>query len=143
MALLGLVIADVDLGTELHLLDLDLGLLLASLLCLDLLLVLVLAVIHDAAHRRLGVGCDLDQVETLLGSDTLGIRVGKDAELCAIDTNQANGGGADCVVDPRLLSGYCCSPPIKKPVSTGLTGLAELPGEGVCTVDQTTELCSS
>ena len=56
MALLGLVVANVDLGSELHFLDLDLGLVLTSGLGLHGLLVLELTVVHDLADRRLRAG---------------------------------------------------------------------------------------
>ena len=70
------------------------------------------------------IGQLLENCQTLLGSNALSICVSEDAKLRAIDSDKANGGGADCVVDPRLLSGYAAHLQIKKPVSTGLTGFA-------------------
>ena len=87
MALLGLVVAHVDLGTELHLLDLDARLVLARLLGLHGLLVLELTVVHHAANRRIGVGRDLDQVETLLVSNALRIADAEETELRAVDAD--------------------------------------------------------
>src|SRR3954471_15050500 len=52
VTLLGVVIVDADLRTELDLLDLDLALMLPSLLSLLLLLVPVLAVVHDLRDRH-------------------------------------------------------------------------------------------
>lgn len=103
MALLGLVVANVDLGSELHFLDLDLGLVLTSSLGLHGLLVLELTVVHDLADRRLRVGSDLDQVETLIVSDALGIADGEQAELRAIDANQTARRCSDLVVDAGVI----------------------------------------
>ena len=99
MALLGLVVAGVDLGTELHLLDLDLGLVLTSLLGLDRLLVLELAVVHDLADGRLRVGRDLDEVEALLGGDAVGVAHAEQAQLRAVDADQATRASGDFPID--------------------------------------------
>lgn len=74
--LLGGVVAHVDLRPELHLLDLDLVLVLTSLLGLDGLVVLELPVVHDAAHGRRGVRSDLHQIEIHVVGDLLGLCVG-------------------------------------------------------------------
>src|SRR4051794_41444582 len=58
VSLLGVVVVDADLRPELDLLHLDLALVLAGLLRLLLLLVLVLAVIHDLGDRRVSLGGD-------------------------------------------------------------------------------------
>jgi hypothetical protein len=60
---LGDVVVLVDLGTEFHLLDDDVGALALGLPPALLLLVDVATVVHDPAHRRVGVGCHLHQVE--------------------------------------------------------------------------------
>ena len=103
VALLGLVVANVDLGSELHFLDLDLGLVLTSSLGLHGLLVLELTVVHDLADRRLRVGSDLDQVETLIVGDALGIADGEQAELRAIDANQTARRCSNLVVDAGVI----------------------------------------
>ena len=105
VTLLGLVVARIDLGAELHLLDLDLGLVLARLLGLDRLLVLVLAVIHDAANGRIGVGSDLYQIETLVFGKAL-CRVVSHLVLGAIDTNDEELRRMNLTVDPCVLSCY-------------------------------------
>ena len=105
VTLLGLVVARIDLGAELHLLDLDLGLVLARLLGLDRLLVLVLAVIHDAANGRLGIGSDLDQIETLILGKAL-CRIVGHLVLGAIDADDEKLRRMDLTVDPCVLSCY-------------------------------------
>ena len=62
---LGLVIMVVDAGAQLDFLDLDDLLLLAGLGGLLLLVEAEFAVIEDLADRRIGVGHDLDQIETI------------------------------------------------------------------------------
>ena len=89
VALLGLVVADVDLGTELHLLDLDLGLVLARRLGLAVLLVLELLVVEHLADGRIGVGRDLHEVEALVACDAQGVAHAEEAHLRAVDANQA------------------------------------------------------
>ena len=86
--LLGGVVAHVDLRAELHFLGLDLALVLASLLGLDGLVVLELSVVHDAAHRRLGVRGDLDQVEILVIRDALSLRHRVDSQLRSVKADQ-------------------------------------------------------
>src|SRR5207344_1690877 len=63
--LLGLVVVDPDLRSELDLLDLDLELVLAGLLGALLLLVAVLRVVHHPRDGRIGSGGDLHEVEAL------------------------------------------------------------------------------
>ena len=63
VALLGGVVVRVDLGAELDLLQAGPRLLLAGLLLADVALVLVLAVVHDPAHGRIGLRRDFDEVQ--------------------------------------------------------------------------------
>src|SRR6185436_15686383 len=63
--LLGLVVVDPDLRSELDLLDVDLLLVLSGLLGALVLLVAVLRVVHDPRDGRIGTGRDLDEVEPL------------------------------------------------------------------------------
>ena len=103
VTLLGLVVADVDLGTELHLLDLDARLVLARCLGLHGLLVLVLTIVHDAAYGRIGVRSDLDEVEVLLVGDALRVANVEEPQLRAIDTDQAAPRRGDLVIDARVI----------------------------------------
>ena len=63
--LLGLVVVDPDLRSELDLLDLNLELVLSGLLCALLLLVAVFRVVHDPRDGRVSAGRDLHEVEAL------------------------------------------------------------------------------
>src|SRR6476469_3396466 len=83
VTLLGVVIVDADLRTELDLLDVDLALMLPSLLPLLLLLVPVLPVVHALRNRRVRLGCDLDEVEVLPIGVLAGFVGGLDTELRA------------------------------------------------------------
>jgi hypothetical protein len=74
---------NVDVGPHLDLFDLDGALLLARLGGLLLRLVFVLAEIEDLADRRLGIGRNLDQVETGLGGASEGLSRGNDADIVA------------------------------------------------------------
>ena len=65
VALLRLVVVVPDLRPELDLLDVDRNLVLPSELGFLLLLVAVLAVVHDPRDRRIGLSRDLDEVEIL------------------------------------------------------------------------------
>ena len=103
VTLLGLVIAHIDLGSELHFLDLDLGLVLTSLLGLHGLLVLELAVVHDLAHGRLGVGRDLHQVKVLVIGDALRITCVEQTELRSIDADKTNARGTNLIVDAGVI----------------------------------------
>src|SRR3954447_1306462 len=90
VSLLGVVVMDADLRAELDLLDVDLALVLPSLLRLLFLLVLVLAVVHDLRDRRVGLRCNLDEVE-ILGVGVLpGFVSGLDSELSSIGVDQAD-----------------------------------------------------
>lgn len=111
MALFGLVVAGVDLGTELHLLDLDTLLVLAGGLLLDGLLVLVLAVIHHLADGRIGIGGDLNEVEVLVVCDALSVANTKKTELGAVDADQTAGTGIDLAIDAgSIVLGYVGAP---------------------------------
>ena len=102
MALLGLVVVDPDLRSELDLLDVYLGLVLAGELGLLLLLVAVLPVVHDPRHRRIGLGGDLHEVEAFRLRVLDGLRRVLDAELLATLVDQPDAWHANRVVDPGL-----------------------------------------
>jgi hypothetical protein len=90
----------VDHRAHLDLLDLDDLLMLAGLGGLFLLFVFVLPVVHQLDHGRLGLGRDLDQVETLFLAD--GERI-VDADLAvfvAVVPDEQDSLGGDVFVDP-------------------------------------------
>ena len=103
VALLGHVVVVRDLRAQLDLADVDLLLVLASLLCLLLLLVLVLRVVEEARYGRPGLGSDLDQVEIALLRHLERLLGVDDADLLAVLVDQANLANADALVDPRLV----------------------------------------
>ena len=102
VALLGLVVLDGDLRPELDLLDVNLGLVLSSLLGLLLLLVPVLPVVHDPGDRRLRLRRYLDEVEVFAVGIVEGFAGGFDPDLGAVLIDQPNLWDADAFVDPRL-----------------------------------------
>src|SRR5439155_19250191 len=93
------------LGLRPHLdfLDQDRRLLLARFLQPPGLRVLVLAEIHDAAHRRLRLGCDLDEVELLLPRGLERLLDGHDAELRPVGADDPNLPHPDSLVDTDLF----------------------------------------
>ena len=100
MALLGGVVVGIDLRAELDLLDRDRALVLARQLLLLLLVVAVLAVIHDAADGRIRVRGHLDEVE-VLGPRVLQSFVARlDADLRPIVVDQPHLRYADRLIDP-------------------------------------------
>src|SRR4051812_21948016 len=106
MPFLGGVVVRVDLGAELDLLEAGPRLFLACLFELDVSFVFVLAVVHDPAHRRIGLRRDLDEIQ--LERPGLAQRVaGIDhADLLAVRPDEANLWRPDPVVDP----GICRNP---------------------------------
>src|SRR5688500_5763157 len=103
VAQLDLVVALVGPGAKLDLLDDDLLLLELGFVAFLGLTVLVFPVIHDAAHRGLRGGCDLDQVELGLFRHLVGDRQGHHADLLAGGSYQTDLGRIDLAVDPRFL----------------------------------------
>src|SRR4051794_1941009 len=99
VTLLGVVIVDADLRTELDLLDVDLALMFPSLLALLLLLVPVLAVVHDLRDRRVRLGGDLDQVEVFAVGVFARLVGGLDPELRAVVVDEPDVRDADRIVD--------------------------------------------
>ena len=98
---LHLVVVDVDVRPHLDLLDLDGALLLARLGGLFLRLVFVLAVIQDLAHRRLGIGRDLDQIEPGFNRARQGFGRGNHADIVAGSVDELDVGNVDALVDAR------------------------------------------
>ena len=89
----------VDLGPELHLLDLDVPLVLPRLGLALGLLVEELPGVHDPADRRCGGGRDLHQVEPLLLGEHERLAGRHDPELRAVLVDDADFLRADAVVD--------------------------------------------
>ena len=98
-----LVIVLVDFWSELDLLDLDYLLMTPGLACSLLLLILILAEIHDAAHRRVRRRRDFDQIESLLPRDGERLRRRHDAELLAGVVDHTDLSNADSFVDPHAI----------------------------------------
>jgi len=99
---LGLVVVRVDLGTKLLFLDDGLLLVLARLARLLRRLVLELAVVHDLADRRLGVGRYFDKVEIGIRGDAECIFDAHNAYLFTARPNKSDFGYANALVDTGL-----------------------------------------
>jgi len=102
VALLGLVVVGVDLGTKLHLLDDHVRLVATRLASLLGVLVLELAVVHELADRRSRGRCDLDQVEVGLLRESQGVVDADDADGLAVRAHETDLGNPDPVVDAQL-----------------------------------------
>ena len=102
VAFLGLVVVDPDLGPELDLLDVDLGLVLAGELRFLLELVPVLPVVHDPGNRRVRLSRDFDQIEVLPVGVLTGVIGRLDSELLSVLADQPNLRDANRIVDARL-----------------------------------------
>jgi len=96
---LHVVVVRIDVRPHLDLFDLDSALLLARLGGLFLRLVFVLAVIEDLTDRRLGVGCDLNQVETGLGGARESLGDGDLADIVAGGVDELDFWSVDALVD--------------------------------------------
>src|SRR5690606_32719769 len=99
MAQLHVEVVAVRARAELDLLDVDRMLTLAGFLGLLLLLVLVLAPVHDPADGRTRSGRDFDEVEALFKGALARCFDGQDSELFAVGGNDSDRGDADLVVD--------------------------------------------
>ena len=102
VALLGLVVVNSNLGSELDLLDEDLRLVLPCRLRLLFLLIAVLPEVHHLGHGRIRACSDLDQVEAL----AIGVRTRLfrrlDPELLPFLADQTYPGDTNRIVDSRL-----------------------------------------
>src|SRR5690242_19392650 len=103
VAQLDLVVAHIRDRTELHFLDLDLLLLLLGGRCLLLGFELELAVIHDAADRRVAVGLDLDQIHARFLRQCQRLVAGQDAQLFRVGADHAHARHADFEVTAIAL----------------------------------------
>src|SRR3954464_8922445 len=102
VALLGLVVVRVDLGSQLLFLDDGLLLILARLACLLSRLVLELAVVHDLADRRFGVRRYFDKVEIGIRGDAEGVFDAHNANLLATWSDQADFRYSNALIDAGL-----------------------------------------
>ena len=109
VTLLGLVVVRVDLRSELHLLDHDVGLVPSCLTGLLGVLVLELPVVHELADRRPRHGRDLDEIEVGLLGQPQGVLDTDDADGFSVGTDESDLGYPDPVVDAQL--GGDVSPP--------------------------------
>lgn len=89
----------VGVRTELDLFDFDCLLLLAGLGFALLLFVLELAEIHDLTDRRIGIGRDLDQIQTCILCHNKRARRGYDPNVFAVGANQADFRAPDAIID--------------------------------------------
>jgi len=112
MALLGGVVVRIDLRTELDLLDLDPGLLLAGFLLPDVALVLELPVVHDPGHGRVRLRRHLHEIEIQILCPTERVLGRNDPDLRSVCTHQAHLRRADAVVYARI-SRDPASPPYR------------------------------
>ena len=97
--LLGPVVVDPDLRSELDLLDVDLLLVLSGLLGALILLVAVLRVVHDPRDGRICAGCDLDEVEPLAVRELERFLRREDPHLAAHLVHEPDALGTDLLVD--------------------------------------------
>ena len=100
---LDIVLVDLDRAAKtqlLHLRGLGGGALLALLLAE---LILVLAIVHDLADRRPGLGRDLHEIHPQLRRLLHGLVGLHDAKHLLLRADDPDGGDADHVVDPRAL----------------------------------------
>ncbi|GEC99656.1 hypothetical protein KVA01_18110 [Kocuria varians] len=94
----------VDLQTETHFLENRVRLVLAGLTGLDRSFVLVLAEVHELRDRRLGVRCDLDQIEIRFTGQPQRVLDANDADLLAARSDETDFRDADSVIDTWLAN---------------------------------------
>ena len=102
MALFGLVVMRVDLGSELLFLDDGLLLVLARLARLLRRLVFELAVVHDLANRGFGIRGYFDKVEIGIRGDAESVFDAHNAYLLAAWSDQTDFRYANALVDAGL-----------------------------------------
>ena len=107
MPLLSLIVAYVNLGAELHLLNLNFDLVLTSCLGLTILLIAKLAVIKNLAYRRLCIWCNLHKIHSVLTSTLQCIIHTKKTKLPPVGINQTTGAASNLLVNTRaIVLGY-------------------------------------
>ena len=105
VAQLDLVVAFIGTRSKLHFLDLDDLLLLPCLVSFLLLLVLELAIVHQATDRRLGSGGNLDQIDLGVFGHPDGIPETDDTDRFVVDADQAKLRSSDFTVDAMRTFG--------------------------------------
>lgn len=111
MILFELVIMFIRVGPELHFLDRDVLLMLSSLMLFLVLLIKILAVIHDPANRRSCGGRDFYQVQsTFFGNLDCGLW-GQNPELFILIVYNSNLARTNSVIDPYIFIDNL-SPPV-------------------------------
>ena len=101
---LGIKVVFVDFQRQAHFLEFDRVLVLARFLLTLRLLEFVLAVVHDLAHRRFRLRCDLDQVQVFLFGNTQRVAGRHDAQLFTVCGNDADFFVTDGSVDFSLVA---------------------------------------
>jgi hypothetical protein len=66
------------------------------------LLILELSIIHQPAHRRIGIGGNFNKIEALFNGNRLSLLIGYDAELVAFAVDDPQERGLDGGIDPGL-----------------------------------------
>ena len=99
MVLFELVIVIVHIDAELHFLDNNLLLILLGDAILFLLLIQELAVVHNAADRRLCRGRNLNQIQILLASHLQCFKRREDPNLFPFVVNHANFAATNLFID--------------------------------------------
>jgi hypothetical protein len=111
IAQFGVEVTDVNAGGHADFLDFDNVLILLRFFLTLGLLELELAVVHELANGRDGVGGDLDQVQTDLVGAVLRLGSGHDAKLLTGVADQSNFAVADLFIDLMTCGGYTEAPP--------------------------------
>lgn len=86
----GVEVANINGHAEPNFLDFDNLLIASHFLFFFVLLVLVLAVVHDTAYGRIGVGTDFDKVKSCIVCHALRFVSRHNTELCTVTTDKAN-----------------------------------------------------
>ena len=108
LTVLGVEVADADLGPILHLFDAGTGCLAPRFLGPLRRVELELSEVHDSTHRRLRLRGDFDEIKIELPSDVERFGQRLDSQLLAIRVDQADFPGSYAVVDPVLVGGGGC-----------------------------------
>jgi hypothetical protein len=100
----------VGFGAQTHLLEFGLLLMLAGLAFFLALLVAKLAIVHQAADRRRGVGRHFDKVQVAFFGEALGLLDTDDTNLCPVLIDEPYFTGTNTVVDAKPISN--CNTPL-------------------------------
>src|SRR5215216_919915 len=111
---LGVEVVVAYLGPELYLPHVDVDLLLAGGLAGLLLLVFVLAIVHQADHRRIRVRGDLDEVQVHPFGVVHRLADVLYPQLLTVGRDQPHRARPDLAIDPRLFFSRYCAPLLSK-----------------------------